>query len=219
MWKKWSWKTKILNREECQNCIPLRHQNVRQVATVLQAVQRAVTFMEVAGTRSYTQMAIQHTGCSMHIYNPMAVQRAAVQCAAILKWLFNAQLFNAQLFNAQLYSNGCSMRSCSTHSCSKRRLFNAQLYFNGCSTRNWVGCAPPSWNIKWIIVATLPIEWRKWDKSKLENWWQKWLKHFYSNSQRFQSIHENISYPFFIFLLSDLPDRNKAQEESILIRK
>ena len=48
--------------------------------------------MEVASTRSYTQMAIQHTGCSMHIYNPMAVQRAAVQCAAILKWLFNAQL-------------------------------------------------------------------------------------------------------------------------------
>ena len=53
--------------------------------------------MEVASTRSYTQMAIQHTGCSMHIYNPMAVQCAAVQCAAILKWLFNAQLFNAQL--------------------------------------------------------------------------------------------------------------------------
>ena len=182
------------DREECRNCIPLRHQNVRQVAMVLQAVQRAVTFMEVAGTRSYTQMAVQHTGCSMHSYNPMAVQCAAVQCAAILKWLFNAQLFNMQLLNAQLYSNGCSMR-------------------------NWVGCAPPSWNIKWIIIATLPIEWRKWDKSKLENWWQNWLKHFYSNSQQFQSIHENISYPFFIFLLSDLPDRNKAQEESILIQK
>ena len=34
-----------------------------------------------------------------------------------------------------------------------------------------------------------------------------------------QNIHENISYPFLIFLLSDLPDRNKAQEESILIQK
>ena len=34
-----------------------------------------------------------------------------------------------------------------------------------------------------------------------------------------QSIHENISYPFLIFLLSDLLDHNKAQEESILIQK
>ena len=52
--------------------------------------------------RSYTQMVVQ---CA-------AVQRAAVQCASLLQWLFNAQLFKAQavqcttilqwLFNAQL---------------------------------------------------------------------------------------------------------------------
>ena len=45
-------------------------QNVRQVATALQPVQRAATSMEVAGcsTRSYTQMAVQR--------------------ATTLKWLF-----------------------------------------------------------------------------------------------------------------------------------
>ena len=57
--------------------------------------------------RSSTPMAVQRaavqsTGCSMRSYTLMVVQRAAVQhtavqCVAILQWLFNAQLFNSQL--------------------------------------------------------------------------------------------------------------------------
>jgi len=62
--------------------------------------------------RSYTQMvvqcaavqraAVQCAALLQWLFNAQLFKAQAVQCAAILQWLFNAQLFNAQLFNAQL---------------------------------------------------------------------------------------------------------------------
>ena len=70
----------------------MRHQNVRQVATALQAVQRTATFMEVAGTPSYTQMVVQRPGCAMRSYTQMVVQCAAVQRAAGLGALLHPEI-------------------------------------------------------------------------------------------------------------------------------